>query len=209
MTSWGLKIHQLNGTQCLKFIEKSMTNAQNRQSVSVSRYANALFQLAKEAKVIDTVSNDLISLEVSVNSDVEILKFIQNPSIKKSLKVQFFNTVSQKLELSKLTENFIGLIIKKNRVHYILEMIRAFNDLLSELKGIKSANITSAYKLSDEEVSKIKMKLKDKFNSDFNINLLTDSSLIGGLKIQVGSQMIDSSIKNQLNLLKAKMKEVA
>ena len=209
MTSWGLKIHQLNGTQCLKFIEKSMTNAQNRQSVSVSRYANALFQLAKEAKVIDTVSIDLTSLEVTINSDVEILKFIQNPSIKKSLKVQFFNTVSQKLELSKLTENFIGLIIKKNRVHYILEMIRAFNDLLSELKGIKSANITSAYKLSDEEVSKIKMKLKDKFNSDFNINLLTDSSLIGGLKIQVGSQMIDSSIKNQLNLLKAKMKEVA
>ena len=209
MTSWGLKIHQLNGTQCLKFIEKSMTNAQNRQSVSVSRYANALFQLAKEAKVIDTVSNDLTSLEVTINSDVEILKFIQNPSIKKSLKVQFFNTVSQKLELSKLSENFIGLIIKKNRVHYILEMIRAFNDLLSELKGIKSANITSAYKLSDEEVSKIKMKLKDKFNSDFNINLLTDSSLIGGLKIQVGSQMIDSSIKNQLNLLKAKMKEVA
>ena len=209
MTSWGLKIHQLNGTQCLKFSEKSMTNAQNRQSVSVSRYANALFQLAKEAKVIDTVSNDLTSLEVTINSDVEILKFIQNPSIKKSLKVQFFNTVSQKLELSKLTENFIGLIIKKNRVHYILEMIRAFNDLLSELKGIKSANITSAYKLSDEEVSKIKMKLKDKFNSDFNINLLTDLSLIGGLKIQVGSQMIDSSIKNQLNLLKAKMKEVA
>ncbi len=209
MTSWGLKIHQLNGTQCLKFSEKSMTNAQNRQSVSVSRYANALFQLAKEAKVIDTVSNDLTSLEVTINSDVEILKFIQNPSIKKSLKVQFFNTVSQKLELSKLTENFIGLIIKKNRVHYILEMIRAFNDLLLELKGIKSANITSAYKLSDEEVSKIKIKLKDKFNSDFNINLLTDSSLIGGLKIQVGSQMIDSSIKNQLNLLKAKMKEVA
>ena len=53
------------------------------------------------------------------------------------------------------------------------------------------------------------MKLKDKFNSEFNINLLTDTSLIGGLIIQVGSQMIDSSIKNQLNLLKAKMKEVA
>ena len=138
MTSWGLKIHQLNGTQCLKFSEKSMTNAQNRQSVSVSRYANALFQLAKEAKVIDTVSNDLTSLEVTINSDVEILKFIQNPSIKKSLKVQFFNTVSQKLELSKLTENFIGLIIKKNRVHYILEMIRAFNDLLSELNIVFS-----------------------------------------------------------------------
>ena len=209
MTSWDLKIHQLNGTQCNKFYKKSMTNAQNRQIVSVSRYANALFQLAKEAKVLDTVSNDLTSLEVSINSDVEILKFIKNPSIKKNMKINFFNTVSQKLELSKLTENFIGLIIAKNRVHYILEMISAFNALSSELKGIKSATITSAKELSDDEISKIKMKLKDKFNSEFNINLLTDTSLIGGLKIQVGSQMIDSSIKNQLNLLKAKMKEVA
>ena len=68
-----------------------MTNAQNRQIVSVSRYANALFQLAKEAKVLDTVSSDLSNLEVSINSDKEILKFIQNPSIKKNLKVQFFD----------------------------------------------------------------------------------------------------------------------
>ena len=88
-------------------------------------------------------------------------------------------------------------------------MISAFNALSSELKGIKSATITSTKELSDDEISKIKTKLKDKFNSEFNINLLTDTSLIGGLKIQVGSQMIDSSIKNQLNLLKAKMKEVA
>ena len=88
-----------------------MTNAQNRQLVSVSRYANALFQLAKEAKVLDSVSNDLSRLKASISSDVEILKFIQNPSIKKSLKIKFFETVSKKLELSKLTDNFIGLII--------------------------------------------------------------------------------------------------
>ena len=92
-----------------------MTNAQNRQLVSVSRYANALFQLAKEAKVLDSVSNDLSRLKASISSDVEILKFIQNPSIKKSLKIKFFETVSKKLELSKLTDNFIGLIIIKNR----------------------------------------------------------------------------------------------
>ena len=55
----------------------------------------------------------------------------------------------------------------------------------------------------------INSKLKDKFNADFNIQLNIEPELIGGLKIQVGSQMIDSSIKNQLQLLKEKMKEVA
>ena len=60
-----------------------------------------------------------------------------------------------------------------------------------------------------EELKHIKDKLKDKFSSEFNINTIVDETLIGGLKIQVGSQMIDSSIKNQLQTLKEKMKEVA
>ena len=72
-----------------------------------------------------------------------------------------------------------------------------------------SATITSAKVLKEEELKQIKDKLKDKFSSEFNINTIVDETLIGGLKIQVGSQMIDSSIKNQLQTLKEKMKEVA
>ena len=80
---------------------------------------------------------------------------------------------------------------------------------MSGLKGEMSATITSAKVLKEEELKYIKNKLKDKFSSEFNINTIVDETLIGGLKIQVGSQMIDSSIKNQLQTLKEKMKEVA
>ena len=60
-----------------------------------------------------------------------------------------------------------------------------------------------------EQLQEIKTNLNQKFDSDFNLNVNVDPNLIGGLKIQIGSQMIDSSIKNQLQLLKEKMKEVA
>ena len=80
---------------------------------------------------------------------------------------------------------------------------------MSGLKGEMSATITSAKVLKEEELKHINDKLKDKFSSEFNINTIVDETLIGGLKIQVGSQMIDSSIKNQLQTLKEKMKEVA
>lgn len=186
-----------------------MSNTQNRQIASVNRYANALFQLSKEAKVLDTVSGDLLNLEKVIKSDDKILSFIKNPSTKKNIKVNFFNSMSEKLQLSKLTKNFLGVIINKNRVSYLLEMINAFDYLLLSLKGERFATISSANKLSENEIQSIKLKLKEKFNSDFNIDLIVDPVLIGGLKIQVGSQMIDSSIKNQLNLLKEKMKEVA
>ena len=96
-----------------------------------------------------------------------------------------------------------------NRINYLLDIINSFENLIASLRGEKSAIITSATELSDAEVKDIKIKLKEKFDADFIIDLKIDQKLIGGLKIQVGSQMIDSSIKNQLQLLKEKMKEVA
>ena len=119
------------------------------------------------------------------------------------------SAIGKKIELSKLTSNFIGVIIRKNRVNYLLDIINSFENLIASLRGEKSAIITSATELSDAEVKDIKIKLKEKFDADFIIDLKIDPKLIGGLKIQVGSQMIDSSIKNQLQLLKEKMKEVA
>ena len=62
-------------------------------------------------------------------------------------------------------------------------------------------------KILTEEL--IEQKLKEKFNSDFILHKHVDETLIAGLKIQIGSQMIDSTIKSKLNSLKAKMKEVA
>ena len=90
-----------------------------------------------------------------------------------------------------------------------MDIINTIEKLMSGLKGEMSATITSAKVLKEEELKHIKDKLKDKFSSEFNINTIVDETLIGGLKIQVGSQMIDSSIKNQLQTLKEKMKEVA
>ena len=63
-----------------------MSNTQNRQIPSVNRYANALFQLSKEAKVLDTVSEDLLNLKEVIKSDGKILAFIKNPSTKKKYK---------------------------------------------------------------------------------------------------------------------------
>jgi F-type H+-transporting ATPase subunit delta len=186
-----------------------MSNISIRQIPSVQRYANALFQLSKEAKVVDSVSKDLQNLKDIINNNEKFLSLVKNPSVSKSEKNNVFTAIAKKIELSKLTSNFIGLIIRKNRVNYLLDIINSFENLIASLRGEKLAIITSATELSDAEVKDIKIKLKEKFDSDFIINVKVDPNLIGGLKIQVGSQMIDSSIKNQLQLLKEKMKEVA
>ena len=186
-----------------------MSKVNTYQIAAVDRYANALFQLAKEAKVLDSVSNELVRIKEILQEDQEVLSVIMNPSISKSNKIKLFDTIAEKIELSKLVSNFIGVIVKKNRVNYLLEIVVTFENLLASLKGERVATVSSAYALTDAQLADISSKLKDKFNADFNIQLNIEPELIGGLKIQVGSQMIDSSIKNQLQLLKEKMKEVA
>ena len=155
-----------------------MANASTRQIASVDRYANALFQLAKEAKVLETVSSELLNLKKILNEDDNLLSMVKNPSISKSNKFNFFNSLSEKIEMSKLAKNFIGVIINKNRINYLMEIINSFEKLMSGLKGEMSATITSAKVLKEEELKHIKDKLKDKFSSEFNINTIVDETLI-------------------------------
>ena len=70
-----------------------------------------------------------------MEQDINMMSVVQNPSIRKNRKINFFNLLSEKIEMSKLTNNFIGVIVKKNRVKYLLEIINSFDDLLSNLKG--------------------------------------------------------------------------
>ena len=78
--------------------------SKSSHSASASRYANALFQLAKEAKVLDSISNDLDKIMELLMSDKNFASFIENPSIKNINKLSLLDMVADKLELSKLTK---------------------------------------------------------------------------------------------------------
>ena len=75
-----------------------MSNISIRQIPSVQRYANALFQLSKEAKVVDSVSKDLQNLKDIINSDGKFLSLVKNPSVSKSEKNGVFNAIAKKIE---------------------------------------------------------------------------------------------------------------
>jgi len=85
-----------------------MSKVNTYQIAAVDRYANALFQLAKEAKVLDSVSNELVRIKEILQEDQEVLSVIMNPSISKSNKIKLFDTIAEKIELSKLVSNFMN-----------------------------------------------------------------------------------------------------
>jgi len=97
---------------------------------------------------------------------------------------------------------------QKRRLQVVPMLIDAVRNKISEEKGEVTAEVTTAQKLSVEQIKELSKTLKASVGKDVNIKAIIDESLIGGLIVKVGSKMIDSSIKSKLSNLQNVMKEV-
>ena len=117
------------------------------------------------------------------------------------------NRIAENSKLEFLFKNFLNFLITKRRFFYVQKILKSFNEICSEKRGEVKAEIKSAKKLTQEEINKITEDLSNNFKSKIKLNYNHDQSLIGGLIIQVGSTMIDTSIKNKLQQIENRMVE--
>ena len=94
------------------------------------------------------------------------------------------------------------------RLTALASVISDFRKLLAQHKGEVTAEVTSAYKLTATQVTALKKKLKSTVGRDVNVEASVDESLLGGLIVKVGSQMIDTSLRTKLANIQVSMKEV-
>jgi F-type H+-transporting ATPase subunit delta len=99
-------------------------------------------------------------------------------------------------------------VAKNGRLFALDNIIVGFRELAAAARGETTAEVTSAAPLTSEQVAALGETLKAKLGKTVTLNQFVDPSLIGGLQVKVGSQMIDSSIKTKLAAMKVAMKEV-
>ena len=184
-----------------------MSKNKGFSDTSANRYSLALYELANEAKVIIKIeenSNNLLKL-ISNNKDFKNL--IKDPTVNKDILNSIVNKISKNYNLEILFKNFLNFLISKRRFFYVKKILESFNEICSEKRGELKAEIRSAKELSNQEIEKITEELSNNFKSKIKLDYNHDTSLIGGLIIQVGSTMIDTSIKNKLQQIENKMIE--
>jgi len=142
-----------------------------------------------------------------MNESKDFKEMILSPTIEKEDKKKVIFEIADKNNFSKTVKKFLGFIAIKNRLFFLDKIIDSFLNLVSNNKGELKAKLISSKKLSIEEQKKIENELSKDFKSPLNINYEYDSDLIGGLIIQVGSVMIDTSIKTKLKKLEKNMLE--
>ena len=184
-----------------------MSTNKSFSSETSERYSRALFEVASESNEIDKVENDVRNFQLLFNSSEEIKNFLQNPTQSKNTQNSVINLLTEKLGFSKNLKNFFLLLIEKRRIFFVKKISESFLRLCSKKRGEIKASLISSKELSATELEEISKDLSKSMGSTIKFDYKVDKELIGGLKLQLGSFMIDTSIKNRLKKYEQAMLE--
>ncbi len=134
--------------------------------------------------------------------------FIKNPTLSQLNQLEVLNKISVQIKLSKIVKNFLSILVVKRRIFFINKIFLNFLSLASKLRGELKASLASSKNLSNEELKNLNKDLSQTLGAKIVLDYKVDENLIGGLKIQIGSLMIDTSIKNKLKKYEQTMLEV-
>jgi len=176
-------------------------------SLAAERYAQALFELAKDEGSLDTVASDLGAIVTLIAENADFARLVNSPVIGRDQKAAAMAEILSKAGASKLTNNFIGVVAQNRRLFLLPHIGKSFSRLLAKHRGEISADVTSAHTLSDAQLADLKATLKAAYGKDPLLNVTVDPSLLAGLVVKVGSKMIDSSLKTKLANLKTVLTE--
>ena len=113
--------------------------------------------------------------------------------------------IADQYNFSQTLKNFLGFITVKNRLFFLDQIIDSFLNIVSINRGELKAKLTSSKELSKKELENIQSELSKDFKSPIKIDYIYEPDLIAGLIIQVGSVMIDTSIRSKLKQLEKNM----
>ena len=170
-------------------------------------YALALYELSKENSELNKVEDGIKGLKTLLSESSDFKEMVLNPIVTKEKKNQIIIEIADRYSFCQTLKKFMGFLTIKNRLFFLNQIIESFLSFASSNKGELKAKLFSSKELSKAELEKIRIELSENFKSALNIDYKYDPDLIGGIIIQVGSVMVDTSIKTKLKKLEKNMIE--
>ena len=182
-----------------------MSKNKGFSNTSANRYSLALYELADEMKILNQVEKNSLAFLNLISNSKDFDNLVKDPTINQNILNKVVSKISENFKLETVFKNFLNFLILKRRFFYVEKILSVFNEICSEKRGELKAEIVSSKELSQDEITKITEELSNNFKSKIKLNYKYDQGLIGGLVVQVGSVMIDTSIKNKLQQIENKM----
>ncbi|AWW27134.1 F0F1 ATP synthase subunit delta [Acetobacterium carbinolicum] len=173
-------------------------------SLVARKYAHALFLVADEHNQIEEILADFTGVVDLVRSEKNLLNLILTPSLnsdeKKGILLRVFETVS-----SQYVKNYLKILVDKGRFENIFEIYDDFKAQCNEHRGLVEARVLTVVPLDEALRIALEENLAKRFSKKVILENVIDASILGGAVVYVGGQVIDGSIRNQLDQMKTQM----
>lgn len=180
-----------------------------RNILLATRYAKAIYNLAKEKNEQDSVFAEMRVIDEAFWGDKEISDFIHTPMIRPSDKVDAMEKLLAKVKVSETLKNFLLLLTRKNRLAIFADVVSAYQTIADESHGVTRGTVRSAAVLSPEDRKRIEEIVSKATKKQVILTYKEDPSLLGGLVAEVGSYTFDDSLTSHLTRINEQLNRSA
>jgi F-type H+-transporting ATPase subunit delta len=180
-----------------------MSETKHNSPTAIS-YAQSLLELATERKQAEAVGQELAGIGEIIEQTPSFSQFLMDPAISQDERAAFIQKVFAG-RVSQLVLNFLGVLNVKNRAGILGQIVDAYQDLLDEQLGKIEVDVTVAQKLTPEQLETVRQKVSQALKKDAVVHQYVDESIIGGLVLRVQDQLIDASVRYQLEAMRGQL----
>jgi len=161
-------------------------------------YAKAMMDIVKSPEEGRKLHDELLSFERARSSSRELAELFATPALDAEKKVAVARAVAKKIGLTELSSKLVDVLVRHHRINQLSSVLEAWKAMIDMAMGVSVAEVRSAHALSETEQSELRRTLESKFGRRIELQLNTDTTLLGGFVAKVGSEVYDASVKGQL-----------
>lgn len=177
----------------------------NTSATAAKRYAAAFIETAHAAQSIDSVEKDVADLTAMLANSKDFQTFIKSPLVREQAQGAAIAALADKAGFHAVTRNFLFTLVKNRRLATLGDVLVAVRREISRRRGEVEAKVQSAQVLSAEQTRELQDTISRALGSNVTLDVSVDKSLIGGMVVQVGSTIVDASVKSKIERLSRAM----
>jgi F-type H+-transporting ATPase subunit delta len=162
------------------------------------RYAQAIFELGVEAQALSVLAGDITKLAEAYESSAEMRAIMNNPLVAEAARLATVAEIADRLQLSPLAKNAVGLLTKRKRLFALPAIARELDRLSDERQGIVRATAVSAEPLREAYAQRLQRELETLTGKKIVLERRQDPKLLAGIIVRIGDRVIDGSARSRL-----------
>lgn len=176
-------------------------------TVAAKRYASALFKIAESQKAVDRIGEELEMIAV-ITADAKLRKFLNHPNIDISVKLDVLAS-GIKGQVTDAVFNMVKLLLERRRQGMFKALAESYTRIAGLATGQAQAVVYAPTDLGDTVLEQISQRFGEITGKRITVNQVLDSTLLGGIRVQIGDTLYDASLSGKLNRLHRSLQQEA